>query len=137
MVVRFAKCCNPVPGDDIVGYITRGRGVCVHTRDCKNMQDIGIESERLIDVSWSDSGDSKYNVEVQIVADDRSGLVMDVSQVLYNSGREITSINANSGKGGTANISLRSNIKSIDDLHDLIDKLKNLKGVQNVFRVNY
>lgn len=137
IVVRFAKCCNPVPGDDIVGYITRGRGVCVHTRDCKNIQDIGIEGERLIDVSWSDTKQSKYNVEVQIVADDRAGLVLDVSQVLYNSGREITSINANSSKGGTANISLRSNIKSIDDLHDLISKLKDLKGVQNVFRVNY
>ncbi len=137
MAVRFAKCCNPVPGDEIVGYITRGRGVCVHTKDCKNLQDIGFEQERLIDVAWADDHTSSYNVEIQIVADDRPGLMVEISQALYNSGRDITAINAHSAKNGTANISLRSNISSVADLTDMMNKLKNLKGVQRVFRVNY
>ncbi len=137
MAVRFAKCCNPVPGDEIVGYITRGRGVCVHTKDCKNVQDIGIEGERLIDVSWTDSGSSSYNVEVQIVADDRPGLMVDITQALYNTGRDITSVNANISKNGTATVALRSNISSVDDLNDMMGRLRGLKGVQDVYRVNY
>ncbi len=137
LAVRFAKCCNPVPGDDIVGYITRGRGVCVHMKDCKNIHDIGIESERLIDVEWADDHASSYNVEIHIVGEDRPGFMVQLTQALYNAGRDITSINANSNKNGIANISLRSNISSIDDLNELIAKLKNLQGVSDVYRVNY
>lgn len=137
MAVRFGKCCNPVPGDEIVGYITRGRGVCVHTKDCKNVQDIGLESERLIDVSWTENHNTSYNVEVQIIADDRPGLMVDITQALYQAGRDITSINANSAKSGTANILLRANIYSVDDLREMMNKLKALKGVQEVYRVNY
>ncbi len=137
MVVRFAKCCNPVPGDEIVGYITRGRGVCVHTKDCKNLKDIGFEQERLIDVAWTEEGTSKYNVEVQVVAEDRAGLIADVTQALYQSGRDITYINASAAKNGVANIALRSNISSVDDMKEMIGRLKSLKGVTDVFRVNY
>jgi guanosine-3',5'-bis(diphosphate) 3'-pyrophosphohydrolase len=136
MAVRFAKCCNPVPGDEIVGYITRGRGVCVHTKDCKNLQDIGFERERLIDVAWAADRTSFYNVEIQILAVDRPGLMVEISQALFDTGRDITAINAHLTKNGRATIFLRSNISSVEDLNDLISKLKNLKDVDNVFRVN-
>ncbi len=137
MVVRFAKCCNPVPGDEIVGYITRGRGVCIHTKDCRNLQDIGLEQERLIDVTWVEDGTSTYNVEIQVVADDRPGLMVEVTQALYNLGKDITAMNANSAKNGKANIYLRSNISSIEDLDQIMTKLRNLKGIDDVFRVSY
>ncbi|MEG2519918.1 MAG: bifunctional (p)ppGpp synthetase/guanosine-3',5'-bis(diphosphate) 3'-pyrophosphohydrolase [Christensenellaceae bacterium] len=137
LAVRFAKCCNPVPGDDIVGYITRGRGVCVHTKDCKNLREMGVDEERLIDVAWVNNQKSSYNVEIQIIAHDRPGLMVEISQTMYNTNRDITAINARSSKNGLASISLRSNITSVDDLNDLINKLQSLKGVQEVFRVNY
>lgn len=135
LAVRFAKCCNPVPGDDIIGYITRGRGVCVHTKECKNLQN--VDKERLIEVAWAGDQTTSYNVEIQIVADDRPGLMVEIAQAMYNMGRDITAINAHSAKNGVATISLRSNIISIQDLHDLMNKLKALKGVRDVFRVNY
>lgn len=137
LAVRFAKCCNPVPGDDIIGYITRGRGVCVHTKDCKNLKEMSVDKDRLIDVAWAADQTASYNVEVQIIASDRPGLMVEISQAMYNANRDITAINAHSAKNGMANISLRSNITSVDDLNDLINKLKNLKGVKDVFRVNY
>ncbi|MEA4853558.1 MAG: bifunctional (p)ppGpp synthetase/guanosine-3',5'-bis(diphosphate) 3'-pyrophosphohydrolase [Christensenella sp.] len=137
LAVRFAKCCNPVPGDDIIGYITRGRGVCVHTKDCKNLKDMSVDKERLIDVAWVADQSTSYNVEVQIVANDRPGLMVEISQAMYNANRDITAINAHSAKNGTATISLRSNITSVDDLNDLMNKLRGLKGVRDVFRVNY
>lgn len=139
MVVRFAKCCNPVPGDDIIGYITRGRGVCVHKKDCNNLTDPGIDKERLIEVAWvkDDKKKASYNAELQVVASDRPGLMMDVTQVMYNTGRDITAINARTLKNGLANISISTNIHSVEDLNDLIGKLSNLKGVQKVFRGNY
>nr|WP_066684209.1 bifunctional (p)ppGpp synthetase/guanosine-3',5'-bis(diphosphate) 3'-pyrophosphohydrolase [Christensenella intestinihominis] len=135
LAVRFAKCCNPVPGDDIVGYITRGRGVCVHTKECKNL--LNVDKERLIEVAWAGDQTTSYNVEIQIVADDRSGLMVEIAQAMYNMGRDITAINAHSAKNGVATISLRSNITSVQDLNDLMNKLKALKGVRDVFRVNY
>ena len=136
MAVRFAKCCNPVPGDEIVGYITRGRGVCVHVKSCKNVKDIGIESERLIDVEWVGGRESSYSAEVLITAENRSGLMMEISQAMYNTGRDLTAINGNMGKDGLAQISMRSNISSVEDLRDMINKLKNIKGVISVERVN-
>ena len=135
LAVRFAKCCNPVPGDDIIGYITRGRGVCVHTKECKNLHN--VDKERLIEVAWAGDQTTSYNVEIQIVADDRPGLMVEIAQAMYNMGRDITAINAHSAKNGVATISLRSNITSVQDLHDLMNKLKALKGVRDVFRVNY
>ncbi len=136
LAVRFARCCNPVPGDEIIGYITRGRGVCVHTKDCKNLHESDLDEERLIEVAWSNSKTASYNVELQVIASDRAGLMVEISQVIYNSGREITALNAKSTRNGVANISLRSNISSVDELNDLINKLHNVKGVTEVKRVN-
>ncbi|MEG2361608.1 MAG: bifunctional (p)ppGpp synthetase/guanosine-3',5'-bis(diphosphate) 3'-pyrophosphohydrolase, partial [Christensenella sp.] len=135
LAVRFAKCCNPVPGDDIVGYITRGRGVCVHTKTCRNLRD--VDEERVIAVAWAGDQKTSYNVEMQIVADDRSGLMVEIAQAMYNMGRDITAINAHSAKNGVASISLRTNITSVDDLSDVMNRLNNLKGVREVYRVNY
>ncbi|MGI6153925.1 MAG: RelA/SpoT family protein [Christensenellaceae bacterium] len=137
MMVRFAKCCNPVPGDDIVGYITRGRGVCVHTKDCKNLGDSAIDEERLIDVAWVADQNSSYNVEVQVIAADRPGLMVDLTQAFYNVGRDISALNARTTKNGLANVSIRTNIRSIAELDELLNKLRSMKDVQEAKRVNY
>lgn len=137
MVVRFAKCCNPVFGDEIVGYVTRGRGVSVHRKDCRALKNEDFESERMIAVEWVGNEKASYNVEIQIIADDRSGLIADVTKSLFNLGRDITAINAKTGKYSHASISLRVNISSVEELNETIDRLKLLEGVEKVYRVNY
>ena len=137
MVVRFAKCCNPVYGDEIVGYITRGRGVSVHRKDCRALKNEDFESERMIAVEWVGNEKASYNVEIQIIADDRSGLIADVTKSLFNLGRDITAINAKTGKYSHASISIRVNISSVEELNETIERLKLLDGVEKVYRVNY
>jgi guanosine-3',5'-bis(diphosphate) 3'-pyrophosphohydrolase len=137
MVVRFAKCCNPVFGDEIVGYVTRGRGVSVHRKDCRALKNEDFESERMIAVEWVGNEKASYNVEIQIIADDRSGLIADVTKSLFNLGRDITAINAKTGKYSHASISLRVNISSVEELNETIERLKLLDGVEKVYRVNY
>jgi GTP pyrophosphokinase len=137
MVVRFAKCCNPVFGDEIIGYVTRGRGVSVHRKDCRALKNEDFELERMISVEWVGNEKASYNVEIQIIADDRTGLIADISKSLLNLGRDITAINAKTGKYSHANISIRVNISSIEDLNEVIRKLESLQGVEKVYRVNY
>ncbi|MBP3371739.1 MAG: bifunctional (p)ppGpp synthetase/guanosine-3',5'-bis(diphosphate) 3'-pyrophosphohydrolase, partial [Clostridia bacterium] len=107
MLVRLSKCCNPVPGDDIVGYITRGRGVSVHRSDCTNLRDESFSEERLIEVEWENAEGESYVVEIQIVAVDRDGLLADVVNVMTKLGKSIMGINARANKTGVATISMR------------------------------
>ncbi len=136
MLVRFAKCCNPVPGDKIVGYITRGRGVSVHRADCSNINIVDFEEGRMIDVAWSKNEQSSYNVEIQVTADDRTGLIAEISNQLYNMGFSITSVNARMGKNHTAIIVIGLEITDISQLEDIIKSLKNIAGIRDVFRLN-
>ncbi len=136
LAVDFAKCCNPVPGDDIIGYVTRGRGVRVHLKSCRNVKDIE-DPERLTEVEWIDGHEFSYNVEFRITADDRKGLFMDISQAVCDCGKNISTVSANTAKNGVATIYLGADISSVDDMTNLMRKLKNVKGVIDVTRVNY
>lgn len=136
MVIRLAKCCNPVPGDKIVGYITRGRGVSVHRSDCSNITTADFESGRMIEVKWSFDTSSSYNVEVQVTADDRSGLIAEVSSKLFNMGVSITSVNARMGKNRTAFMVFGFEITQTAQLEQVINGLKSIAGVREVFRIN-
>lgn len=137
MVVRFAKCCNPVPGDKIIGYITRGRGVSVHRADCSNINDIDFESDRRIEVAWSNDENSTYMVELEIKSIDRPKLLMEISQVLYSSGYNIIALNVRTGKNLGAVITVRIEISDVKEINLLIGKLQNVSGVSEVYRVNY
>lgn len=136
MVVRFAKCCNPVPGDKIVGYVTRGRGVSVHRADCSNVTTADFESGRMIDVKWAVGESSSYNVEVQVTADDRSGLIAEVSSKLFDMGVSITSVNARMGKGRTAFMVFGFEISEASQLDPILRGLKSIEGVQEAFRIH-
>src|SRR5699024_10326972 len=92
--VRFSKCCNPVPGDGIIGYITRGRGVSVHRDDCINVTGSDIEDHRLIEVSWIEADKASYFAEIQVVANDRHALIADISVTIAEMEINVTSINA-------------------------------------------
>ena len=136
MLVRFAKCCNPVPGDSIVGYITRGRGVSVHRSDCSNVHTADFEQGRMIDVTWAGGESASYNVEIQVAAHDRPGLIAEISNVLYTMGFSITSVNARMGKNNTAIIVIGLEISDISQLDEIQKGMRNITGVLDVFRIN-
>lgn len=137
LMVRFAKCCSPVPGDDILGYITKGRGVSVHRKDCSNLQNlIDTDVERVIEVNWGSAQGTAYFAEIQVQADDREGLLADVMSVITELKLQLSAVNANLAKQGFALINVKLKITSVDSLKDLMKRLKRLKGVSDVYRVN-
>lgn len=137
LMIRFAKCCSPVPGDDILGYITKGRGVSVHRKDCSNLQNlIDTDSERVVEVNWGLEQGTAYFAEIQVKADDREGLLADIMSVITELKLQLSAVNANLAKEGSALINVKLKITSVDNLKDLMKRLKRLKGVSEVYRVN-
>ena len=133
--VRFSKCCNPVPGDDIIGFITRGRGVSIHRTDCPNIVYNDESSERLIEVSWDIEKKASYNAEVQVRAIDRSGILAEVAARVTDSGAGLISLNARTSKERLVNINMILEINDIEQLKELMKKLRKIKNVTDVFRV--
>lgn len=138
LLVRFARCCNPVPGDDIIGYITRGRGVSVHRRDCTNIPapDAGDEeANRVIDVMWEDSIEANYNVEIEITGHDRRGLLNEVLQAVSESKTNIAAVAGRSDKNKMAMIHMTILIRNTDHLYAVVEKIKRVKDVYSVQRI--
>jgi GTP pyrophosphokinase len=135
ILVRFAKCCNPVPGDDIIGYITKGRGVSIHRKDCTNAEALLNEIEnKIIEVSWSGVNAPGYITEIQIQAEDRSGLISEIMIIITEAKIHLHAINAKTSKAGFASMSLKLKINGIEQLKDLMKKIRKLKGVIEVYR---
>lgn len=132
--VRFSKCCNPVPGDEIVGYITRGRGVSVHRTDCPNIA-VSDDAERFIEVEWDFQKKASYPAEIQIKASDRAGLLAEITQRITDSDLGVISLNARTSKDRIVFINLTLEIKDIEELRDLMKKIKKIKNVMDVYRV--
>lgn len=132
--VRFAKCCNPVPGDEVVGYITRGRGVSVHRQDCPNIGSIESK-ERFLEVSWDTDERAEYQAEMQVKATDKKGLLTEITQSITDSGLSLASLSARINKEKLAIINMTLEIKDIDQLTTLMKKIKKFKGVIDVYRV--
>jgi len=135
IMVRFARCCNPVPGDAIIGYITRGRGVSIHREDCHNMSENTETTERFIEVEWDNSNNISFQVEIQVKATDRKGLLSELTYVLSEAKIRVEALNARTNKERMAVLNLILEVDSIEDLEKLMEKLKNIKGVLDVFRV--
>ena len=138
LLIRIAKCCNPVPGDDIVGYITKGRGVAIHRSDCSNLQAQTEVEQRTIDVEWEDNNRSKeYMAHIDIYGLNRSGLLNDVLQVLSNTTKNIQTVNAQPTKDMKfANIHVSFGIPNLTMLTTVVDKVKNIPEVYSVKRTN-
>ncbi len=137
-LVRLSKCCTPVPGDDIIGFITRGRGVSVHRRDCPNISPQSLNEEdldRFIGVSWETTKTvGEYLGEIQIEADDRTGLLADVTMLITEAKVPIRSFNARTVKGNVAIVTITLEITNTSQLELVIRKLRGLKGVYEVVR---
>ncbi|MBF0777894.1 RelA/SpoT family protein [Streptococcus cuniculi] len=138
LLIRLAKCCNPVPGDAITGYITKGRGVAVHRTDCMNLKSQENYEVRLIDVSWEDEPSSKeYMANIDIYGLNRSGLLNDVLKVLTNSSKNISSVNAQPTKDMKfATIHVSFGIPNLSTLTSVVDKIKSVPEVYSVKRTN-
>ena len=137
VMVRFARCCNPVPGDEIMGYITKGRGVSVHRMDCVNLQSlIKSDSEKVVEVSWGEDKNASYVAEIRVKSDDRMGILQDIMLVVTECGLSLNGLNANSGKGNDAYVNIKVKINSVEQLKVLMKKIRKIKGVTDVFRMN-
>ena len=139
LAVRFSRCCNPVPGDEIVGFVTRGRGVTIHRTDCVNMLHLAeAERERLIDAEWQGSAlkqtGEKYSTELRIYGNNRTGLLVDISRILTEQNINVTSMNARTSKQGTATISVSFDISSVEELNKIIEKLRQVDSVLDIER---
>ena len=133
LLTQLATCCNPMPGDDIIGYVTRSRGVSVHRKDCLNIVNT-TEKERLINVGWG-TGEQLYSVPVRIDGFDRVGLLRDITGLVAEEGINITSANTAERDDGTSVITLTLQTKGLGQLSQLLSKIEGVQGVINVARL--
>lgn len=136
LYVRISRCCNPVPGDEIVGYITRGRGVSVHRKDCPNVKTLAQEQERCIYVAWDIERVDSYQVELEVDAMNQRSLLNDVTSAISEAKVNISAINARTSRDGTAKINISLEISSIEHMNDIIKRLLRIDGVLEVRRAN-
>jgi len=135
VLVRFARCCNPVPGDPIVGYITRGRGVSVHREDCPNISTMMGEDEgRQVDVSWDMGNATSYPVEIEMEASDSPGLLTGVMNAVLEMKAHVSAVNARTLRNRMALINMTVEINDVAHMNNVIGRLRRLQGVQNVHR---
>ena len=138
VAVRFSKCCSPIPGDEIVGFVTRGRGITIHRTDCVNVLNMPeIDRKRLIEAEWQmpDRADSeKYEAEIQVYANNRTGLLVDISKIFTERKIDIRNINCRTNKQEKATISVSFNVSCKDELNSLIEKIRQLESVLDVER---
>ncbi len=139
MAVRFSRCCNPVPGDEIVGFVTRGRGMTIHRTDCVNMIHLTeTERARLIDVEWesnvAEKAEGQYLAEIKMYANDRKGLLMEVTRIFTESGVDVKSMNIRTSKQGTATIETGFIVHGREELSKIITRLRMLEDVIDIER---
>ena len=131
-LVKLSKCCNPLPGDEIIGYITKGRGVSVHRKDCTNVNELIKEENRIIEVAWEEEKKASYNVVIQVFANDRIGLLADIVKVISNTKVNIMGVNTKTGKDRIALIEITIETKNLEELNNI---LKNIRKVDSVYEV--
>lgn len=134
-LVKLSKCCNPVPGDEIIGYITRGRGVTIHTKDCVNVKDLFKEEERIIDVYWAQESTNKsYNVEMTVYANDREELLGDIMRTAQQDNSKIVGVQAKSNKEKIVMVELTLEVKDIEAVNKIQRELGKIDSVYDVKR---
>ena len=137
VAVRFSKCCSPLPGDEIVGFVTRGRGVSIHRTDCVNIMGLhDFDRERLIDAEWEEMGSAteKYMAEIKIYSQNRTGLLVDISKVFTERKIDVASMNVRTSKQGTATFSVSFEVRSKEELNSLIDKVRQVESIIDIVR---
>ena len=142
VAVHFSKCCSPVPGDEIVGFVTRGRGVSIHRTDCINIMQLpDFDRQRLIEAEWQqgaadeeNGGHGKYLAELRIFGNNRTGLLVDITKIFTERGIDINSINSRTSKKGIATIEVSFYTKGKDELSMLGEKIRQIESVFDIER---
>ena len=137
MAVRFGNCCNPLPGDPIIGYITRGRGVSVHRADCTNAENLCRDPERIIDVEWAIGSDTSFRASLQIHAEDRAGTLLEISALLSGMNINIQGLSGKPTGDGKYVVDMTFSVGNAGQLDQIIQSLKRLKCVNEVYRVHH
>ena len=133
-LVKFSRCCNPVPGDEIIGYITKGRGVSIHRTDCENMQELLKDENRIINVSWyNEETKGTYSVDIEVLSNDRTGLLGDVVKEITSQKINIMGVNTKTSKDRIATIDITIEVQDTDQLSNVI---KAIRKVDSVYEVN-
>ena len=135
MLIHLSKCCNPVPGDKVIGFITRGRGVSIHTADCPNVGELTFDKDRLIDVSWDDLHTTAHAVKISVKTQDKPGLLASVSSSISAAEANITHAEALTGEDLQATLNFTIDIKDVEHLNKIIKNIEGIKGVLDVKRV--
>ena len=133
-LVKLSKCCNPLPGDEIIGYITKGRGVSVHRKDCVNVKDLLNEENRMINIYWFDNVNGSYKVEIEILANDRNGLLKDIIKQVENAKVKLTGMNTRTTKEGIAIIDISLEVENTEILNKVLTSFRNVESVYDVNR---
>ena len=133
-LVKLSKCCNPLPGDEIVGYITKGRGVSVHRKDCVNIGDLFTEENRMIDVEWYDENQASYQVDIEVYSNDRGGLLMDILKEIGTTKARILGVNTKTTKERIAIISVTLEIENLEELNKVQKVIRKVDSVYEVKR---
>ena len=135
MLIHLSKCCNPLPGDKVIGFITRGRGVSIHTTDCTNMSELTFDKERLVDVSWGDFKPSAHSVRIAIKTEDKPGLLASISSSISALDANITHAEVTVDENREAMLSFTIDVNDIDHLNRVIKSIEDINGVLHVKRV--
>ena len=133
-LVKLSKCCNPLPGDEIVGYITKGRGVSIHRKDCVNVKDLLSEENRMIDVEWYNEEKATYQADIEIDANDRTGLLVDILRELGTTKARILGVNTKTTKERIAIIEMTLEVESLEELNKALKVLRKVDSVYEVRR---
>lgn len=133
-LVKLSKCCNPLPGDEIVGYITKGRGVSVHRKDCINVKDLFLEENRMIDVEWYDENQSSYQVDIEIYSNDRKGLLMEILKEIGTTKAKILGVNTKTTKERIAIMEITLEIENLEELNKAQTAVRKVNSVYEVRR---
>jgi len=131
-LVKLSKCCNPVPGDNIIGYITKGRGVSIHTTDCVNIKELLHEPNRIIDVEWVGEKSSNYNVDIEVYSNDRTGLLADIIKAIYDVKTKLMAVNSKANKERIVITEITIEVQNLEELNKT---LKSIRKVDSVFEV--
>ena len=137
LLIRLSRCCNPVPGDEIVGYITKGRGISVHRKDCPNVKVQQDQQTRLIDVDWEDTGNSKQQYDTELVVEgyNRNGLLNEVLNVINSITKSLNSVNGKVDSNKMATITVNIGIHNTEQLEYIVKKINQIPDVYSVRRV--
>ena len=135
LMVYRSKCCNPIPGDDIIGYVTRGRGIAVHGKNCPNVENLLYEADRRIAVEWADSTQAEFPVRLRIITEDRPGMIAGISSIISDTGANIRSFESGGDDSTRARIEVALDVRDRKQLEHIVAGIRRIPGVFDIERV--